>query len=51
MDTHPGLAPGKGRFASVRLVYFGLCVIKVGRPTGFAPARRLSQSRMLTFTL
>ena len=51
MERDPGLAPGKSGFAIRRLDGFGIArVVKVGRSTGAAPARRSSQDRMLAVT-
>src|SRR5205809_570306 len=50
MDAHPGLAPGKSVLRTDGSTILPCARLKMGRPTGAAPAQRSSQDRMLAVT-
>jgi len=50
MDAHPGLAPGNSVLQTDGSTTLPCARIRMGRPTGAAPARRSSQDRMLAVT-
>ena len=50
MDAHPGLAPGSSVLRTDGSTTLPCARLKMGRPTGAAPAQRPSQGRMLAVT-
>src|SRR5882672_9749296 len=50
MDARPGLAPGNSVLQTDGSTPLPCARLKMGRPTGAAPARRSSQDRMLAVT-
>ncbi len=50
MDAHPGLAPGSSVLQTDGSTTLPCARLRMGRPTGAAPAQRSSQDRMLAVT-
>ena len=50
MEAHPGLAPGSSVLRTDGSTTLPCARLKMGRPTGAAPAQRPSQGRMLAVT-